>query len=84
MVGVLAVSEGFVRAREHHFEIAQDGVDPLELRQIARLALADNFHAVRAAGVSHRPETCQAFAEYSGAWDQIGSCPLRDRVVGEA
>jgi len=84
MVGVLAVSEGFVRAREHRFEIAQDGVDPLELRQITRLALADDFDAVRAAALGHRPETCQTVAEYSGTRSQIGSRPLRDRVVGEA
>jgi len=62
MVGVLAMPEGFVRGREHRFEITQNGVDPLELRQITRHALADDFHAVRAADFRHRPETCQAVA----------------------
>ena len=62
VVGVLAISERLVSAGEHRLVVAQDGVDPLELRQMPQLALADDFHAMRAAGVSYRPEACQAVA----------------------
>src|SRR5450631_1908247 len=63
-VGVLAVLEGFVGARQHRLEVAQHGVDPLELRQIPGLALADDDHRVSAPGINHRGETSKAVAEY--------------------
>ena len=38
-LGVLGVVEGLVGARQHRLEVAQDAVDPLELRQVPGLAL---------------------------------------------
>ena len=46
--------------------------------------LADDFDEMRAAGLGHRPEACQAVAKYSGAQYQIELRPIRDRVIGKA
>ncbi len=42
-ISVLGVAEGLVSARQHRLEVAQDGVDPFELRQVPGFALTDDF-----------------------------------------
>ena len=74
-IGVLAVPECLVGSRQHRLQIAQHCVDPLELRQLPELALADDFDAVSAPGFSDRGEAAQAVAEYVGARYQVGAGP---------
>ena len=83
-VGVLGISEGLVGAREHGLDVSQDRIDPLELRQITRLALAHDFDRVNAPGIADRCEARQAVAEYVGADHQVGSGPRGYRLAGEA
>ena len=48
-VGVLlGKSKSLVGAREHGLDVSHDRIDPLELRQITRLALAHDFDCVSA------------------------------------
>jgi len=54
--GVLAVLEGVVRTGQGGLEIAQDGVDPGELRRVARLAPAYDDGQVGAVAVDHAGE----------------------------
>lgn len=53
VVGVLAETERLVAPANYHFEVAQDGVDPGELRQAARLAPADDDNCLLDRG-THR------------------------------
>ena len=70
MAGLLAVFEQLIRARKYRFEIAQDDIDSLKW-QTTQIALSGDFDETRAACLGHRPEACQAIAEYSGAQYQI-------------
>ena len=72
---VLAVPQRVERDGQRGLQIAQHGVDPLELRQLPELALADDFDAVSAPGFSDRGEAAQAVAEYVGARYQVGAGP---------
>ena len=83
-VGVLGISEGLVVVREHGLDVSQDRIDPLELRQITRLALAHDFDRVSAPGIGDRGEARQAVAEYVGADSQAGAGPRGYRLAGEA
>src|ERR1700759_2323920 len=60
---VLAVLEGMMRARQRRLEIAEDGVDPLELGRLTRLAAAHDDGQVPATGVEHAGEAPQAIAD---------------------
>jgi hypothetical protein len=82
-LGVLGVAEGLVGARQHGLEVAQDGVDPLELRQVPGLTLTDHFSAVGATGVGDGGEAGQTVAEDRAARLQVGLRPGRDRFVGK-
>ena len=73
VVGVLGVLECFVRARQHGLEVAQHGVDPLELRQVSWLALAYDLHAVGAAGIGDGSKASQAVAEHISTRRQAGA-----------
>ena len=74
-VGVLGVSEGLVRALEHRLEVTQHRVDPFELRQLPRLALAHEFDGVSAPGIGHRCKARKAIAEHAGACGQVAPSP---------
>ena len=83
-VGLVGISKGLVGAREHGLDISQDRIDPLELRQITRLALAHDFDPVSAPGIGDRGEARQAVAEYVGADSQAGAGTRGYRLAGEA
>ena len=71
--GVLAELEGLVRAADCGLQIAQDGVDPVELGHVARLALTDNDVGVGTAGVDHTGKAVQAVTEDIGAGRQVST-----------
>ena len=81
---VLAVAERLVGTRHHGLEVAENGVDPLELRQIPGLALANDLHRMSATGVGDGSEAGQPVAENGGIRCQAGLCPLGDRLAGKA
>jgi hypothetical protein len=83
-VGVLGVSEGLVGARDHGLEVAQDGVDPIELRQISGLVLTHDFDGVSTPGVRYCCEARQALAKHAGACVQVGPGSGGYRLTGEA
>ena len=65
-------------------EVADHGVDPLELRQILWFAPADHRGPVRAIGLGNRCKTGQAVGRYDATRGQRGFGPLRDGVQAEA
>ena len=52
--GVLSEVEGMIATGEAGLEIAQDGVDPLELRQVFRLSSGDDGWLMDAPGFGER------------------------------
>ena len=83
VIRVLGVFEGLVGAGQHGLEVAKNGVDPLELRQVAGLALAHNFGVMRTASFGDGCEACQTVAVDAAAWREVGLGPLRDSLAGE-
>jgi hypothetical protein len=83
VAGVLAELERLVRAVDHGFEVAQDRVDPVELRHLARLALADDHVAVRAACVDDAGKASQSVAEHVAGGQQVDLGPVRDGLAAE-
>ena len=83
MVGVLAETERLVATASHHLEVAQDGVDPGELRQVARLALADYDIRMSAARVDDAGKAAQTVAANVAARQQIGFGPVADGLPGK-
>lgn len=75
-LGVLGVVEGVKGAGQGGLQVAQHGVDPGELGQIARLALPDNDGRVQAAGVCDGGEARQAIASDLGAGHQGSLGPV--------
>ena len=75
VAGVLVELERLVAPANHRLEVAQDGVDPGELRKVAGLALADDDVRVGAACVNDTGEAVQAVAADVAAWQQIGLGP---------
>ena len=84
MDSISAVLERLVRARDCFLEVADDGVDPTELGQIARLAAAHDDVGMSASGVDHARKTVQSVAEYIGARQEIRSRPSGHGVEREA
>ena len=66
MDSISAVLERLVRARDCFLEVADDGVDPTELGQIARLAAAHDDVGMSASSVDHPYETVESVAEHIG------------------
>ena len=62
-VRALGKSQDFVGAREHGLAVSQHRINPLELRQITRFALAHDFNCVSAPGIGDRCEARQAIAK---------------------
>ena len=72
------------RAMQRCLEIAEDGVDPLELRQVARLALAHDDGRVNATRRRHRREAAESVARHQRLGRQMGVSPGLDRLGREA
>ncbi len=75
---VLGELEGLVSAVDHCLEVAQHGVDPGELGQLARLAVGHHDVGVGAAGVDHAREAAQAVTAYIAARHQVHARPVSD------
>jgi hypothetical protein len=82
--GVLGPGQRVEGAVQRGLEFAQACVEPLELRQVTRLAIADHDGRVRAAGGLYRREAAQAVAEDRRSWRQVSHGPALDCLVGEA
>ena len=82
-ISVLGVAEGLVGARQHGLEVAQDGVDPFELRQLPGFALTDDFNLVDAACFGDCRKAAQAITEHRAARLEVGFGPDRKGLVGE-
>ena len=77
--GVLAVLQRVESAGQGRLEVAQHRVDPLELRQVAGLAVTHDHRRVQAPGVGHCGEAGKAVAGNHAAGHQAGLGPLADR-----
>lgn len=76
--------EGLVRTIDHRLEIGRHGVDPRELRQVARLALTHDDVGVNASCVDYTGRAPQAIAAHVAAGQQIGLGPTGDGFTREA
>ena len=74
-LGVLAVVQRVERASQGCLQIAQHRVDPLELRQVARLECAQHDGLVQAACVDHGGKATQAIAGHARLRLQAGLGP---------
>ncbi len=82
-MSVLAELECLVRAGDHRLDVAEDSVDPGELREISRLAVTDDHPGVCAVRIDNSCEARQSVAEYVAAGLQIGLGPCRDRLAAK-
>lgn len=82
--GVLGEVEGLVSAIDHGFQVAQHGVDPGELGQLARLARAHNDVGVSAARFDDAGKAVQAIATHVAAGQEVVLGPVGDGLTGEA
>ena len=64
-------------------EIAEHGVDPLELGQVLGLSPADDGRLMHAACRGYRSEAGQPIGEHGAARGQMRLRPLADRVQAE-
>src|ERR1700674_5691484 len=81
---ILSEVERMVTAGEAGFEVAQDGVDPLELGQLFRLAPGDNGGLVHATGFGDGAETGQPIREHRTSRCDVSLGPLCDRLERKA
>lgn len=82
--GVIGKLECLVAAADSRLQVAQDGVDPGELRHIAGLAIADDDERVDAARVDDTGRAAYAVAANVATGQQIGTSPVGDGLSGEA
>ena len=80
-VGVFEKVEVLVRLVDLGLQVAQDGVDPRELRQVSGFALADNDEAMSTTRVADGGEACQAVAANVATGHQVGFGPALDGLV---
>lgn len=76
MLTVLAVLQRVERTGERGLQVSPDGVDLLELEQVARLEISDNPVQVQAARTGHRREAAQAITAHKRSWHQADHLPL--------
>jgi hypothetical protein len=74
-VGVLSEVEVLVGAIDLGLQVSQNGVDPGELRQLPRLALANHDIAVRAARIEDTGKAGQPVTANVAAWHPSGLWP---------
>ncbi len=83
-LGVLAILQRLEGTQHHGLEVAQHGVDPLELGQIPRLECTDHPGHVDASGVGDCGKAAKAIAGDDGLGQQAGHSPLGNRLRREA
>ena len=81
---VFAEVERMVAAAQTRLEVTEYGVDPLELGQVLRFALADDGWLMRTTCTAHRTEAGQSIGEHGAARSQMGLGPLADCDHAEA
>jgi len=64
---------------EAGLEVAQQGVDPPELRQVFGMLAAGDDSPVVAVGIGHGAEAGQAIGKDMAAWREVAFGPVRDR-----
>jgi len=79
--GVFAKFKRVMRARQTGLQVAQDGIDPLELWQLPGFELPDHERRMRAAGLSDPGKARQAIGADEGAWRQMGLSSLCDSLA---
>ena len=82
--GMLAEVECMIATDEAGLEIAQDGVDPPELRQVFRLPSGDDGGLMDAPGFGDGVAAGQAIGRHGAARGQMRPGPGRDGLEGEA
>jgi len=82
--GVFAVIERVVGTCQRPLEIAQNGVDPSELGQLAWFAVTDDGRHMHATGINDCREAGQAVTGDHGARCQMDLRPLLDGIEREA
>lgn len=83
-VRILRELECMVAPAQAGLQIAEHGVDPLELGHVLRLAAADDGRSMRPAGGGHGTEAGQLIGEHGAARGQMRPGSLADRVQAEA
>lgn len=76
--------EGMVGARQAGLEIAEDGVDTLELGNLLGFASGHDRRMMTAAGFSDRAKAGQSVREDRTGWGKVVFRPHRNRLEGEA
>lgn len=84
VAGVFGELEGLVGPADHGLEVAQNGVDPGEQRQVTRLAIGHDDVGVRAAGGDDAGKAVQAIAAHIASRRQMHTSPVGDGLGGEA
>ena len=82
MVEVLAEIERFVVPTNHHLEVANDGVDPGELRQAVWLAPGDDDMRMSAARVNATGHDIRAGAANVAAVQSYGLGSICEALLG--
>jgi hypothetical protein len=83
-LGVLAELQSLEGPSQRGLEVAQHGVDPLELGKVTRLECADHPGHVDAARIGDGRKTRQPVAGDNCGGQQAGLGPLGDGLAGEA
>jgi len=78
-LGVLVKVEGLESTAEAGLEVAQQGVDPPELRQVFGMLAAGDDSLFVAVGRGHGAEAGQANGKDMAAWSEVAFSPVRDR-----
>jgi hypothetical protein len=82
--GILPEVECMIATGRAGLEIAQDGVDPLELRQVFRLSSGDDGWLMDAPGFGDGSEAGQTIRRHGAARSQMRLGPGCDGLEGEA
>jgi hypothetical protein len=82
--GVLTEVECMIATGQAVLEIAQDGVDPLELRQVFRLSSGDDGWLMDAPGFGDGAEAGETIGRDGAARGQMRLDPDRNGLEGEA
>jgi len=70
-------------ARQRCFEVANHGVDPIEVRRGKRFEATDDFRGVDPAGINHCRQVSEFIANHQTARHQVGPGPVGDDLVEE-